>query len=94
MKSLDYIQFFLYVVCLIAMTPFFGKFMAKVFEGENIFLRKPLGWLEKITYRVAGVDQNQEMGWKEYAVALFVFNVLGIIISWKRLPFLNLMNSK
>jgi len=51
-----------------------------VLEGEKTWLSKPLGWLEKLTYKISGIDSTQEMNWKEYAKALMVFNIFGILV--------------
>lgn len=80
MNIFDYIQFALFVGLLILTTPILGKFMANVFQGEKTWLHKPLGWLERLAYKVGGVDERKDMGWKEYAFALIVFNLLGIIV--------------
>jgi len=93
MDLLDLSQILLYALCLIAATPILGSFMAKVFEGEKNFLSPILGPLEKLTYRFAGIDPKEEMGWKRYSLALLVFNVLGFLavyllqIFQKSLPF-------
>lgn len=79
MNIFDYIQFALFIGLLILTTPILGKFMANVFQGENTWLHKPLGWLERLAYRVGGVDEKKDMGWKEYAFALMAFNLLGIL---------------
>lgn len=80
MKANDYVEFTLYLIILIALTPPFGKYMAKVLEGEKTWLSKPLGWLEKFTYKISGIDSSQEMNWKEYAKSLMVFNIFGIFV--------------
>ena len=79
MDLLDFSQIFLYAVCLIVATPLLGNFMAKVFEGEKNFLSPVLGPLEKLTYRLAGIDPKEEMGWKRYSLALLMFNALGFL---------------
>ncbi|MFA7002149.1 MAG: potassium-transporting ATPase subunit KdpA, partial [Candidatus Omnitrophota bacterium] len=79
MDLLDFSQILLYAVCLIAATPILGSFMAKVFEGEKNFLSPVFGPLEKLTYRFAGIDPKEEMGWKRYSVALLLFNAMGFL---------------
>ena len=37
------------------------------------------GWLERGLYRLAGVDPDGEMTWRQYAVAMLLFNVLGLL---------------
>lgn len=79
MKINDSIQFIIYVALLIAITPPLGRFMARVFQGEKTWLQKPLGWLERLTYKISGIDPLEEMSWKGYATAFMVFHVIGII---------------
>ncbi|RYZ76054.1 MAG: potassium-transporting ATPase subunit KdpA [Proteobacteria bacterium] len=78
MTTYDFIQFGLFILLLMIATPLLGGWMAKIFQGETHFMQKPLGWLERLTYRVGGVDAKEEMGWKSYAWALVAFNLVGI----------------
>lgn len=93
MKSHDFFQIIIYIGLLIILAPPLGIWIAKVLNGEKHFLIKPLGWLEKMIYKVCGIDSVREMNWKEYAGALLVFNGLGFIsvfvlqIFQKYLPF-------
>ncbi len=48
-------------------------------EGKPCGLDRALGWLERGIYRVAGVDPQQEMGWRQYAVAVLLFNAVGFL---------------
>jgi K+-transporting ATPase ATPase A chain len=38
-----------------------------------------LGWLERLTYRAAGIQPSEEMGWKGYALAMLTFNLVGLL---------------
>jgi len=38
------------------------------------------GWLERLTYRVAGVRPTEEMGWKTYAATMLLFNAAGVLV--------------
>ena len=80
MTIFDFIQFGLFIGLLILTAPPLGRFMANVFQGEKTWMHKPLGWLERLAYKVGGVDEKKDMGWKEYAFALIAFNLLGIIV--------------
>jgi len=40
--------------------------MHRVLEGQNHFLTRPLGWLERVVYRLGGVD-GKEQTWQRYA---------------------------
>jgi len=80
MRFNDYIQFIIYIGLLIAITPVLGRYMAKVFLGEQTWLHKPLGWLENLTYKVSGINPKDEMSWKGYAAAFMVFHFIGIFV--------------
>jgi potassium-transporting ATPase potassium-binding subunit len=54
-----------------------GIYMAGVLEGKPGVLSRMLGPLERLLYRVSGVDSAEEMDWKGYAQALILFNVAG-----------------
>jgi potassium-transporting ATPase potassium-binding subunit len=53
--------------------------MARVFEGRPCGLDAALGWLERGVYRVAGIDPRHEMGWRQYTVAVLMFNAIGFL---------------
>ncbi len=74
------IQLGLYLVVLLLLAKPLGEFMARVLTGERHFLTPALGWLERLTYKASGVDPAQEMKWTQYAVAVLLFNALGLLI--------------
>lgn len=79
MKSTDVFQIILFIGTLVILAPVLGVFFANVLNGERTFLTPLLGWLEKIVYRVCGVNPLSEMNWKQYAKSLLVFNFIGFI---------------
>lgn len=56
-----------------------GRYIAKVFSGESTLLTPLLRPVEKGLYRLCGVDEGREMSWRTYAIALLIFNALGLI---------------
>ena len=78
MKPTDVIQVIAYFGALVALTPLLGLFMARVFEEKRhpLFFLRPL---ERAVYACAGVDEKQEMSWKDYLAALLAFNLLGFL---------------
>lgn len=80
MQFNDYLQFAIYVLLLIVITPPLGRFMARVFQGEKTFLSRPLGWLEQRTYLYSGIDPKEEMTWRGYALGFMIFHVIGILV--------------
>lgn len=79
MSAPELLQIALYVVLLIAVTPLLGGYMARVFTGGRhplVFLRP----VERLIYRLAGVDADAEMHWRGYAAALIAFNGVGFLV--------------
>lgn len=79
MTSIDFFQLIIFITLLLILTPPLGIWMAKVLKGETHFLSRPLGWLERFTYKISAVEIKEEMNWKEYALALLTFNGIGFI---------------
>ncbi len=50
-----------------------GAFMADVFENRRTFLTPIVGPVERVLYRVAGVDPEAEQKWFEYAISMVAF---------------------
>lgn len=80
MNIFDFLQFALFIGLLIISAPPLGRFMALIFQGEKTWLHSPLQWLERLAYKVGGVDEKKDMDWKEYAFSLMAFNLLGILV--------------
>ena len=71
------VQCGIYLAALLLLAWPLGLFMARVYQGERTFLHPVLGWLERLTYRVSGIDPAHEMRWTQYAVAVLLFNLVG-----------------
>ncbi len=80
MTANGFLQVGIYMVVLIALAKPLGGFMARVYEGERTFLDAILGPLERLIYRVCGVDPDEGMDWKAYTVAMLLFNLLGLLV--------------
>lgn len=55
-----------------------GRYMYGVYERPET-LPRPLRAAEGVVYRLAGVDPERDMGWKEYAACLLLFNLFGFL---------------
>ncbi len=76
--SLALIIVFLTVV-LLCVKPL-GLYMANVMEGKPIWPLRVCAPLERLVYRLSGIDPSESMGWKKYAIALVLFNALGALM--------------
>jgi K+-transporting ATPase ATPase A chain len=79
-NKFDWLQLAVYFGALLTLTPLLGGWMARIYAGEKHFLKRPLGWLEKLFYRYADCDPAEEMDWRRYAAALLWFNFIGLLI--------------
>ena len=80
MTTVAILQCALYMAALIGLSVPLGRFMARVFAGEPTWLHALLGPLERLLYRAAGVDPRAKMRWSDYAGALLVFNIAGLLV--------------
>ena len=54
--------------------------MARVFEGERTFFTPVVGPVERLIYRLAGVDPAHETDWRHYALAVLAVNLIGFVV--------------
>jgi len=80
MNIYSWFQLIFYIVVLLALAKPLGSFMAKVYQGERTFLDRVLVPVERFIYRLSGVKPDEDMNWKTYAIAVMLFNVLGLLI--------------
>ena len=80
MNIFSWVQLFFYIIVLLLLAKPLGSFMAKVYLGEHTFLDRILGPIERFIYRISGVNSNEDMSWKTYAVAAMLFNILGLLV--------------
>jgi potassium-transporting ATPase potassium-binding subunit len=77
MVSTDWIQIFFFSAVLVSLTPLLGVYIARVLQGERTWLTPVLIRLERGIYRLGGINQDEDMTWKEYAGTWLWFNLLG-----------------
>jgi K+-transporting ATPase ATPase A chain len=68
-----------FAVVLVCVKPL-GAYMARIYQGEDVWLARVFGPIERFLYRLAGVAKDEETTWKTYAVDMLLFNVLGIFL--------------
>ncbi|MCX6145144.1 MAG: potassium-transporting ATPase subunit KdpA [Ignavibacteriales bacterium] len=74
------LQIVFFMVVLLALVRPLGAFMARVFQRERTFLDPALGPVERFIYRLARINPDEEMDWKANAVAMLLFNVVGLFV--------------
>ena len=76
------IQGLIYLVTVILLAKPLGTYMARVYEGKPAGLNVLLGPVERWIYRFSGIHPETSMSWKGYAVAMLLFNSIGIVVAY------------
>jgi potassium-transporting ATPase potassium-binding subunit len=76
----DFIQISVLLIILTLLVKPLGRYMARVYQGERTLLSFVFAPLENLLYQAAGIDRQAEMDWKQYAVAMLIFNGLGLAV--------------
>src|SRR5215813_7004142 len=80
MTVIGWIQILLFCAIVVAIVPFLGAYMTRVFNGERTFLSPVLRPVEAAIYAAGGVDARREQHWVTYTVAMLLFHVGGFLI--------------
>ena len=79
MNANGYFQIVFFFAVLLLVAKPLGVYMADVYEGRSAALRFG-GPLERLMYRVAGIDAGKEMRWTQYALASLWFTLAGVLV--------------
>ena len=80
MTTFAWLQLGLYLFVLLLLVKPLGSYMAHVYEGERTFLTPVIRPIERLIYRIVGLRAEEEMDWKTYAVAMLLFNLVGLLL--------------
>ncbi len=80
MTANGWLQIAVFFLLVVAVTKPLGVFMANVFERKRTFLDPVLRPIERLIYKLTGVNEDREMPWTEYAVAMLLFSVVPMLL--------------
>jgi K+-transporting ATPase ATPase A chain len=80
MTTNGWIQIFVFLAVILALTKPLGVYMARVFSRERTFLDPVVRPIERLLYRVTGVDEAHEMRWTEYAFTMLLFSGASMLL--------------
>src|ERR1700704_4700981 len=72
-----WLQIALFCVVIALLVKPLGGYMTRVFTGERTFLSPALGPVERLFYRLSGVDEKSDQNWLTYAVSMLLFSLVG-----------------
>src|SRR6185312_5887440 len=76
-----WIQIAIFFLIVLAITAPLGRYMFRVFEGP-LPLPRVLGPIERLAYRLCGIDPEREQKWTQYTVALVLFSAVGLLVTY------------
>ena len=83
-----WLQFALYVTALLLITKPLGLYLVQVLDARGRTWLDPLVRLvERLTYRVCGIDPEHEQGWIGYTIAMLLFSLVGLVLTYFILRF-------
>ena len=77
-----WIQILLYMAMIFAITKPLGSYMYRVFEGDRQPLPRLFGAIERLLYKLCGVDPKQQQDWKQYTLAMLVFSAITLLVTY------------
>lgn len=83
MHATDWLQFALYLGLLTLITKPMGLYLMQVLDiNGRTWLDPVVKPVEKLTYRLLGVDPQREHGWKQYTFAMLAFSLVGVVFTY------------
>ncbi|HEY7117283.1 MAG TPA: potassium-transporting ATPase subunit KdpA [Tepidisphaeraceae bacterium] len=83
MNGSGWIQLLLFVGVLLAITKPLGVYLVRVLDARGrTFLDRPIKPLERLCYRLFGVNPEKEHDWKQYAIAMLVFSMVSMLFTY------------
>jgi K+-transporting ATPase ATPase A chain len=87
----DFLTLATLMAAILIVTPLFGRYIYKVMEGQRVFLSPILRPVERVVYRLCGVDETAEQTWKSYTVSVLVFAFVAIAAGYAMLRLQNVL---
>jgi K+-transporting ATPase ATPase A chain len=80
MTANGWFQILFFLALILLVTKPMGIFMARVFNREKTLLDPVLRPVERLIYKLTGVDETHEMRWTEYAISMLLFSVVSMVV--------------
>jgi potassium-transporting ATPase potassium-binding subunit len=82
MSGPDLVTLLVLAGAIVVATPFVGRYIYRVMEGEPTVLTPVLRPIERFLYRATGIDETSEQTWRGYAVSVIVMAVVAIVAGY------------
>ncbi len=78
----DLVTLIVFAFAVLLITPVLGTYIARVMAGERTILSPVLRPIERGIYRVSGIDETVEQGWKGYALSVLLMALVAIVVGY------------
>jgi potassium-transporting ATPase potassium-binding subunit len=82
MSANGWFQFALFSLILVAVARPVGLYLTRVLEGQRTWLDPIFRPVERLLYRLTGVNADREMNWREYAFAMLGFSAVSMVVTY------------
>ena len=82
MTANGWLQIGLYALVILAITKPVGLYLFRVYEGDRQPLPRVLGPVERLLYRLCGVDPRKEQDWKRYGASMLLFSLVTMLVTY------------
>src|SRR5512143_460279 len=83
MSLYGWLQILLFAVIILALVRPLGAYMYRVFEGDRQPLPRVFGPVERLHYRLFGIDaSSKEQTWSGYALSLLAFSAVSLLVTY------------
>jgi len=83
MPLIDWLQLGIYIIALVLFTKYVGTYLMRVLDPKGkTFLDRLLKPLEKLTYRLFGIDSEKEQNWKQFTVSMLLFSFVSLLFTY------------
>jgi K+-transporting ATPase ATPase A chain len=80
MSLANVVQYTVFLGVVLLLVKPVGGYLLRVFTGQKTFLDPVCRPLERLIYRLAGIDAEQEMNGIQYAIAFVLFGLMGTVL--------------
>ena len=77
-----WMQILLFAAIIFALTKPLGSYMFRVFEGDRQPLPRFFGPIERLIYKLCGVDPKERQDWKQYTLAMLMFSAITLLVTY------------
>jgi len=82
MTANGWFQIFLFFALVLVCSKPLGIYMARVFERKKTFADRVFRPLERLIYRLTGIDESHEMRWTEYSIVMLIFSAVTLLVTY------------